>query len=392
MKNKRKQAWPERKVTRTRLASTVNDEGSSFLLEDVVLDILVKLPAKIVLRFKCLSTGIHNLIESPYFVAAHAEHQCINHTSIFLLTYRGNCNTNNTTVGVCRFTLPFVKSDSSRWLKIVGSCNGLVCMNIFKNSYSNQSNMVVWNPATSKLCVAPPPSNIPSDDDRVVYGFGYDSVSNDYKSIKIMMRRSIPGLAEAEVLSWGKRRWTMLESECSSAIEEYGIFIRSNPVTSKGRVNWIDARGSLMLLTFKLGKEKFEWISPPQEEYDENDRNGNACVWKGKFAVLTVGKIVTTRSTCLWLFNDDDQDYSCCWSKLFTVQTEFLYEWEWMGKVETNIVRDKWNSFLVYQYDNLFALASMAGELMSGLPYHIRINTVFEFAATLVSVSGLTTS
>ncbi|CAN0912734.1 hypothetical protein LINGRAPRIM_LOCUS505 [Linum grandiflorum] len=88
MKNKRKQAWPERKVTRTRLASTVNDEGSSFLLEDVVLDILVKLPAKIVLRFKCLSTGIHNLIESPYFVAAHAEHQCINHTSIFLLTYR----------------------------------------------------------------------------------------------------------------------------------------------------------------------------------------------------------------------------------------------------------------------------------------------------------------
>ncbi|CAN0912738.1 F-box protein CPR1 [Linum grandiflorum] len=354
MKNKRKQAWPE-----------INDEGSSFLLEDVVLDILVKLPAKIVLRFKCLSTGIHNLIESPYFVAAHAEHQCINHTSIFLLTYR----------------------DSSRWLKIVGSCNGLVCMNIFKNSYSNQSNMVVWNPATSKLCVAPPPSNIPSDDDRVVYGFGYDSVSNDYKSIKIMMRRSIPGLAEAEVLSWGKRRWTMLESECSSAIEEYGV-VRSNPVTSKGRVNWIDARGSLMLLTFKLGKEKFEWISPPQEEYDENDRNGNACVWKGKFAVIGP----TTRSTCLWLFNDDDQDYSCCWSKLFTVQTEFLYEWEWMGKVETNIVRDKWNSFLVYQYDNLFALASMAGELMSGLPYHIRINTVFEFAATLVSVSGLTTS
>ncbi|CAN0841619.1 F-box protein CPR1 [Linum grandiflorum] len=354
----------------------------------MVLDIMVKLPAKTLLRFKCLSTGIQTLIQSPYFVAAHVEHQRKNHACIALLESRTSA-ANDINSDVSCLSFPFLTNlTSSAWLEYVGSSNGLVCLNIFKdeNSRSTLINMVLWNPATSKFCFAPPPLNIASDYDGVVYGFGYDSMSDDYKSVRIAV--SINGRAKAEVLSWRERSWTKLTDETQSCLYDRTDGIQARPMTSKGRANWIVYTSSdfAMLLSFKLGQEKFEWITPPSLDYDGGMFRRTIGVWKGSLAAFDN----KGSSTTLWLFDDDEgRDRSCCWSKLFTVQPDSLPGW--MSKPEDiwRIPGDACISFLVYRYDDRLALASIIREFNSGKHDHlIHTRSVFEFEKTLVSVPG----
>ncbi|CAN0841621.1 F-box protein CPR1 [Linum grandiflorum] len=364
---------------------------SSFLPEEMVLDIMVKLPAKTLLRFKCLSTGIQTLIQSPYFVAAHVEHQRKNHACIALLGTNDIFDNGVSRFVVSSLSFPFLNNPNIEHPKLeyVGSWNGLVCLNIFKNNENSRStliNMVLWNPATSKFCFAPPPLNIASDYDGVVYGFGYDSMSDDYKSVRIAV--SINGRAKAEVLSWRERSWTKLTDETQSCLYDRTDGIQARPMTSKGRANWIVYTSSdfAMLLSFKLGQEKFEWITPPSLDYDGGMFRRTIGVWKGSLAAFDN----KGSSTTLWLFDDDEgRDRSCCWSKLFTVQPDSLPGW--MSKPEDiwRIPGDACISFLVYRYDDRLALASIIREFNSGKHDHlIHTRSVFEFEKTLVSVPG----
>ncbi|CAN0841623.1 F-box protein CPR1 [Linum grandiflorum] len=267
-------------------------------------------------------------------------------------------------------------------LEYVGSWNGLVCLNIC----TMRVDMVLWNPTTSEFCFAPPPLNIASDYDGVVYGFGYDSMSDDYKSVRIAV--SINGRAKAEVLSWRERSWTKLTDETQSCLYDRTDGIQARPMTSKGRANWIVYTSSdfAMLLSFKLGQEKFEWITPPSLDYDGGMFRRTIGVWKGSLAAFDN----KGSSTTLWLFDDDEgRDRSCCWSKLFTVQPDSLPGW--MSKPEDiwRIPGDACISFLVYRYDDRLALASIIREFNSGKHDHlIHTRSVFEFEKTLVSVPG----
>ncbi|CAN0841625.1 F-box protein CPR1 [Linum grandiflorum] len=388
--------------TTTSSASTGND-GFPCLPDDIVLHILVKLPAKTLLRFKCLSTSIRNLIQSPYFVAAHTEHQRTNHACIAFLGYSARefrTSPDNVTHSVVSsLSFPFLNNPNIEHPKLeyVGSWNGLVCLNIFKNSTStsiNPLNMVLWNPTTSEFSFAPLPLIIPFDDDRLVYGFGYDSVSDNYKSVRIVNPTSPGSPPEAEVLSWGQRSWTKLAHEpVQSCLYGRISGIQPDPMTSKGRVIWLvsTTTPSAMLLSFELGQEKFEWISPPPTDYDGPHTYWVRikCVWKGSLAMLET----KDSRTNLWLFNDVDddegRDRSCCWSKLFTVQPDSLPGW--MSKPEDiwRIPGDACISFLVYRYDDRLALASIIREFNSGKHDHlIHTRSVFEFEKTLVSVPG----
>ncbi|XP_059663616.1 F-box protein CPR1-like [Cornus florida] len=82
---------------------------------------------------------------------------------------------------------------SPGYYRIVGSCNGLICLS--NDLYGNESyTTVVWNPAIRKtLHVPDPPSVLPN---RLKYGavgavvgFGFNSWTNDFKIIKMVHYR-----------------------------------------------------------------------------------------------------------------------------------------------------------------------------------------------------------
>ncbi|CAI0410226.1 unnamed protein product [Linum tenue] len=366
-----------------------------FLPEHIVTEILVRLPPKSLLRFRCLSHHHSNLIQSPNFVAAHAGHAHRNRTGLLVYAnsqsgkdvvsfipskLEGSGGTINGLVSA--FPLPFLKKKGygvgkSTSFQCAGSFNGLVCFILDTRGY-----WVLWNPATDQFCfdVSQPEKNLPRN--HTIAGFGYDSAASEYKSVRVSCNHG--GGAQVEVLNWAERHWTEIQDESFHAIftaTEYREphFHKPPVTTNNGRVHWMES-SSGMVLSFKPHDEKFEWVSTPEASLPWSIQR-SICAWKGSLAMLVQHEIQQDSLLSLWLYNDGGggELSSSSWSTLFTIST--------MGPpcMPEAIWRvDAQSSFLLYI--NGSACNYNNGKRLK-LPY-VCIYRAFEFAQTLVPIPG----
>ncbi|XP_074283750.1 F-box protein CPR1-like [Silene latifolia] len=144
-------------------------------LEIILEEILPKLPAKSLLRFKCVSKQFQTLISSPSFIRRHLRHSLSSATSRLLITAVES--------GLHSFDLdspenplaPLPVPNLRDW-SIIGSCNGLLLIRC--GPYN--ANFILMNPSTGFYTVIPYDGG-PAD--RCSYGFGYDAINDDYKIV-----------------------------------------------------------------------------------------------------------------------------------------------------------------------------------------------------------------
>lgn len=178
-------------------------------LEIIVDEILPRLPAKSLIRFKCVSKLWLSVISRREFINHHLNYALSSNTN-HLLILTGNdhslssCNLDvldDPAVKIPSFGIdPFV----------VGSCNGLLCI----QSYSPYC-LVLLNPSTGSSRKIPsllPPRKFSA----MNFGFGYDSQNDDYKIVRIVDRYSV-GILGPEmdrilhVYSLKANSWEMIE-------------------------------------------------------------------------------------------------------------------------------------------------------------------------------------
>ncbi|KAL0363150.1 UNVERIFIED_CONTAM: F-box protein CPR1 [Sesamum calycinum] len=125
------------------------------LPQEIVTDILSRLPVKSLLRFRCVSKPWRSLIDSKDFVKLHL-HQS-------------------------------TETNSNRCLLIEDTLLDIFAVDL--DSFERLDLGLCWNPSTRKLKELPPtPLESPGDVKVYVnelYGFGYDSKSDDYKVVRV---------------------------------------------------------------------------------------------------------------------------------------------------------------------------------------------------------------
>ncbi|KAI3784535.1 hypothetical protein L1987_43634 [Smallanthus sonchifolius] len=149
--------------------------------------ILRLLPAKSLGRFKSVSKTWDLLISNPQFIKTHLHRH---KTSKLILV---SDTKSLYSLGINEL-LPYLNSDDipatakelsfrsppMRWEEILGSCNGLVLAKDVNDT------IFLMNPTTQELLNIPPsPFALPDRESFVMYGFGYDSSTDDYKVISI---------------------------------------------------------------------------------------------------------------------------------------------------------------------------------------------------------------
>ncbi|KAB1213613.1 hypothetical protein CJ030_MR5G020300 [Morella rubra] len=118
------------------------------LHEDIIIEILLRLPVKSLVRFR-----------SP----------------------------------LKELVLPLKQSDCG--VRILGTCNGLVCVSRYDGD-----DFYIWNPSTADCRKLRDPWIEPSwDGNRYLHGFGYDLSSDDYKVVLVATARDGSHVAEAQV-------------------------------------------------------------------------------------------------------------------------------------------------------------------------------------------------
>ncbi|XP_062152760.1 F-box/kelch-repeat protein At3g06240-like [Alnus glutinosa] len=175
---------------------------SDRLPNEVISDILSRLPVKSLIRFRCVSKEWCSLISSPNFIAAHlnrslsnSQHQPYlfvydNYTIYTVLLYPSDLQVEKMGDFFANPSdrIELYDPDGEHSLHLVGSSNGLLCLAtaFFDNE---RGSCVLWNPSIQKAISLPKPNlQFHGSFDQSV-GFGYEPMTDDYKLVRLVYPR-----------------------------------------------------------------------------------------------------------------------------------------------------------------------------------------------------------
>ncbi|THF99668.1 hypothetical protein TEA_008056 [Camellia sinensis var. sinensis] len=192
---------------------------SDYFPEEVLIEILSRLPVESLLRFTCVSKPWRSLITSPSFINTHLN-KSTNNTLTHLLLLKYTCLNpnqehyslrfdNKTFNHYAQFTSPF---KTHFYFRVVGTCNGLVCLS--DDRFGDKQNIILWNPMIRRYVALPKPSlSLDSYSPYMSVLFGFDLRTNDYKVVRIShfeRRKNAIPLPKVKVYSLKIGSWKAL--------------------------------------------------------------------------------------------------------------------------------------------------------------------------------------
>ncbi|XP_063943441.1 F-box protein CPR1-like [Daucus carota subsp. sativus] len=184
------------------------------LCDDLISEILVRVPVKSLIQFQLVSKTWLSLIKDPVFVKAQLRRAIRSGTDETLMLVRYSCSTSTESaklklslfdvdsrqiVSETRYPYSQGESRSVPRLTLVGSANGIVCLVLFETSRLI-NRFFLWNPATRQSLRVVPGRGLSKP--RAL-GFGYDPVDGDYKIVRVVSGPCLP----TEVFSANRNVW-----------------------------------------------------------------------------------------------------------------------------------------------------------------------------------------
>lgn len=285
--------------------------GRSYPLlpHQLVLDqILTKLPSKSLIRFSCVCKHWSTLIlHDPHFASSHFLHYS-QKNSCFLYKFGGEGEVTSfyLSSGEREFDGGFVDlhkmktiGSGQKW-ELIGSCNGLICLFNITDQI-----IEVCNPARHQRLPIFPRRPITRSD---IFGFGYDSLSEEYKVVIINLDHF-----ECMVFSLGIRmscwREVGIDKDAYSILSDDDGF--QSATFCNGTLYWSQG---VELVSFHLHQEKFQVIPFPIKRF--YGFSSRLLVHKGSLCCVNLSAI--SRAVVVWcveLFVLQDEGSKQVWKK-----------------------------------------------------------------------------
>lgn len=348
------------------------NRGFDKLSEDLIYDILLRLPVKSLLCFKAVSRPWRYLISSPGFVKSHlartgssAERTLIIHENSFSLLQLGPSKL------VADLQIRHYESKDGDTI-LVGSDSGIVCVAVCKSGWVSfiearaPTSIYLWNPATKHYKVIPPHTRCYDKFAKVNVGFGFDPIDNDFKVVRVL---SSP--FPSEVYSANLNAWRKIGPKPMDIRPLY-----NSNVCINGLLCWTGDEG---ILAFDLHKEVFTCDTKFPKE------STFACItdFNNSIAVI-IGKGINGKIN-LWTLDDIEclrvgGVVEASWTLMLSVDTD----------VEVHSVHSYFNTgdmLLTSDDCKCFSYNSVKKEAKE-VPISIDLGQVFKYKETLVSITG----
>ncbi|CAI0433591.1 unnamed protein product [Linum tenue] len=330
---------------------------------DIIIEIFTRLPVKSLVRFRCVSKSFKTIISSPEFIKYHLRRlKSSTYSYPFLLIpstsklgYRScpveSLYMNPQQLGFADLDhSPFLIEADRKPFWVVGSCDGLICVAIKRRFPA------LWNPSTRAFSVFPG-FEIPEKKRRryMVFGFGYDLESNDYKIVSISC---YPNKDPKEIRGAGFSGSQGIVHVCSSKsrnwkrIEDfkYGLPYDYPGKYVKGTLNWLLDNESSSIVSLNLGTEQYEEVIQP--EYQEDVTQKTIGVLEDCLCVMyhRHGDF-----SDLWVMNEFGSKES--WTKLFRLECGRDGFQSLQYAMPLHVTRGRallwlWSSLAVYNYED----------------------------------------
>jgi len=259
------------------------------LHDDLIVEVLTLLDVKSLMLMKCVCKSWKTLISDPYFTKMHLKKQS---TPTSHLAFLSNVSEG---LGECRAvpisrllesnshsitrTDPYHQFFYKDVGRVVGSCNGLVCMqdSSFTAEYHEHS-FSFWNPATrTKSETLVSFRNYPNPKKNICkFAFGYDNSTDTYKIVLLCMKRDGELITTAvRIFTLGDNDWR--EIDCLPVVvvcHPFGKYVRDG-VYLNSSISWCVRHRynchlknltveQLVMISFHLGTERYTQLLLPR--------------------------------------------------------------------------------------------------------------------------------
>ncbi|KAL0428759.1 UNVERIFIED_CONTAM: F-box only protein 8 [Sesamum radiatum] len=176
-----------------------NNDLYAKLPQDVIFQILLKLPTHSLLQLRCVSKSFVPLISHPHFLRLHVSSSSATATSAphpyhHLLYYESSDYTKSyfsfhveKTFSLCKLLETPFKSVNG-YLRLGGCSRGVVCL-FDTNYFTFVGTVILWNPFIGKFKILPCLQGLNcfgSNFSHMAVGFGFDHRTVDFKVVKIL--------------------------------------------------------------------------------------------------------------------------------------------------------------------------------------------------------------
>nr|XP_027080994.1 F-box protein CPR1-like [Coffea arabica] len=248
------------------------------LPEEVMMEILMRLPVKSLLKIRCVCKAWCGLIKSPSFIDMHLRRpgnnkhvmlkRYIEHENQTVISFHSNNDEAEKSLSICLrppIEVTWFYHRNLEAAHLIGPCNGIVCI-------TDGMDIYLCNPATRELRKLPPspfgcPENYRPMTDGV--GIGFDPSTNDYKVVRILYWEAIEYRPDrqyqAELYSLNTNSWRELRDVI---LPFYHCFSRCN-LLFQGRFHWrawhafAQPCDTDCILSFDMRAEVFDVIHYP---------------------------------------------------------------------------------------------------------------------------------
>lgn len=253
-----------------------------FIPDELLVEILSRLPVKSLLRFRCVYKSWMSLISDPYFIKKHlflstqntsfTQHHRIILSATTAEFHLKSCSVsslfNNPSTTVSE-DLNYPVKNKFRHDGIVGSCNGLLCFAIKGDC------VLLWNPSTRVSKKSPPLGNNWRPGCFTAFGLGYDHITEDYKVVAVFCDpNEFFSESKVKVYSMATNSWRKIQDfpHGVSPYQNSGKFV-------SGTLNWAanysvfgSSSSSLwVIVSLDLHKETYREVLLPPPDYEKED-------------------------------------------------------------------------------------------------------------------------
>ncbi|XP_028790585.1 F-box/kelch-repeat protein At3g06240-like [Neltuma alba] len=211
---------------------------------------------------------------------------------------------------------PHINDSLTAYGAAVYSSNGLFCVELFSES---QRSLWLWNPAIRKVQQVPKSLNNYEGESFSV-GFGFSSIINDYKMVKLFTSDFL--VAQVEVYALGTGLWTKVEPGNLKGVR----VSHPSAFNCNGAIFWVGMKEGVeedrKIVSFDIAMELFTLISFPPMTSASQSCFHSPTMSQNKLALLSPTVIENSDSYLidLWVLEEctDPCRERWNWTKMYT--------------------------------------------------------------------------
>ncbi|KAL6661191.1 hypothetical protein ACP70R_000575 [Stipagrostis hirtigluma subsp. patula] len=224
----------------------------------------------------------------------------------------------------------YLCSDKNR-IRMVGTCNGLLCLHESRWPGGEPSTITVTNPITRETAALPPAPAPPESEQFGKYSFGYHPTTGQYKVVHIPWREGRAAHAAALVFTLGGTSWRRVSALAAPGA---GYDRWCDAISVDGWTYWATASPDRRVIALDLNDERITaFDAPPAARLPAEAR------WRLTNVHARLGLVVTTETTLeVWMMEERGEQPR--WSHIVDVRRW----WQWHTAPQLTFGRDMLSS------------------------------------------------